>query len=63
MRLEQIGIAGFSPRPYIIKTARQILLRVLKIFTFRLKPSPKNTLPPPEERVENGGQLETERKP
>lgn len=33
---EQIGIAGFSSRPHIIQTARLLLLRVLKIFTFRL---------------------------
>lgn len=33
---EQIGIAGFSSCPNIIKTARLLLLRVLKIFTFRL---------------------------
>lgn len=41
---EQIGIAGFSSHPRVIKTAELILLRVLKIFTFRLMPNLKSTL-------------------
>lgn len=43
---EQIGMAGLSSHPPVIKTAELILLRVLKIFTFRLMPNLKSTLAP-----------------